>query len=155
MERSLRTHQYTECGMSNVVLRGVPFYDCKNCGEQILSIPGIGRLHRALAFEVVQKPTRLLPAEVKFLRKYLGYSNRDFAKTMGVTPEQASRWTSEGSIGSSADRLLRMLVTRAAPIDQYPIERLQEIDDKAEPEQPIRDLVLESRNASWAPVRAA
>jgi hypothetical protein len=40
---------------------------------------------------VIAKRSRLTAAEVKFLRKYLGWSGADFARHMGVAPESTGR----------------------------------------------------------------
>lgn len=143
-------HLYTECGLDFVTLRGVPVYRCANCGEELLSLPCIESLHRVIAEALANKPVRLTPQEVKFLRKYLGYSNADFAKTMGVSAEQASRWTTTDRIGTQADRLLRMLVMRSEPVDAYPIEALQQIEDVTR-EIPID---IEKSSTNWRTVAA-
>jgi putative zinc finger/helix-turn-helix YgiT family protein len=148
MRTNVTQHRYTESGLDSVVLANVPRYECGSCGERILRIPAIENLHRAIAFAVARKPSRLTSAEVRFLRKYLGLSNRDFAKTMGVTPEQSSRWTTSESMGASAERLLRLLVERLEPAAEYPIEWLQQISDEREQVQPI---YLRSRKTRWEP----
>ena len=43
------------------------------------------------------------------LRDYLDLSNKDFAELMGVSAEQASRWTGSDAIGVPAERFLRVL----------------------------------------------
>ena len=55
--------------------------------------------------------------EIRFLRKYLGWSTADFASRMGTARETVSRWESGAvPMGSQADRLLRLLVATAAPV---------------------------------------
>jgi putative transcriptional regulator len=66
--------------------------------------------------------------EVKFLRKHLGYSSKDFANTIGVSQETVSRWENDKeTIGPLADRLLRLMVFRQKPLDEYPTEKLAEV----------------------------
>jgi transcriptional regulator with XRE-family HTH domain len=68
--------------------------------------------------------------EIRFLRKFLGLSGVDFARRMGVAPEVVSKWEHDKDpIGGQSDRLLRMMVVRDRPVEEYPLERLAEIDD--------------------------
>jgi DNA-binding transcriptional regulator YiaG len=65
-------------------------------------------LNEVLAKAIAKKPHRLTPGEIRFLRKYLGWSGKDFAQFMGVTPETVSRWENgAGRIGETAERFLR------------------------------------------------
>lgn len=149
MRGSLVSHNYRECGLEFVTLENVPVYDCQRCGEHVLSIPAIEQLHRGIALALAHKPFRLMPQEVKFIRRYLGLSNVDFARTMGVSREQASRWTSTDPMGASAERLLRLLVERIEPAEKYPIDWLQNISEERDRVEPIR---LRSSDARWEQV---
>ncbi len=92
-------------------------------------IPKIEQLHRAIALAVVSKRPRLTAHEVRFLRKYLGWSGADFAKHMGVTPESVSRWENEREqMSPVADRLLRLMVVTRAPVSEYPLDSLAELE---------------------------
>jgi putative zinc finger/helix-turn-helix YgiT family protein len=124
-------HRYTESGLSNVVLVGVEVRHCPNCGEDVVSIPRIEDLHRVVAMTLIRHPGRLAPSEIRFLRKWLGWSGVDFAKHMGVAPETVSRWeNSDKPMGGTAERLLRLAVAHGQPIDEYPITMLTEISDE-------------------------
>ncbi|HTE54169.1 MAG TPA: type II TA system antitoxin MqsA family protein [Kofleriaceae bacterium] len=149
MHPSVENYNYAECGLDYVTLQNVTVFRCPECGEHVLRIPAIEGLHRLIAFTVARKPSRLQAHEVKFLRKYLGLSNRDFAKTMGVTPEQSSRWTTTEPMGAPAERLLRVLVERLEPAREYPIEWLQNISEERGDSEP---LVVRSDDAQWASV---
>lgn len=147
MRGSVQEHRYTECGLDYVLLKNVAVFECDECGERVLRIPAIEKLHRGIAHVIARRPSRLRPAEVRFLRKYLGLSNQDFAKTMGVSESQASRWTTSEPMGASAERLLRLLVERLNPAQEYPIKWLQSIaSEREEAETP---LVLRSKNSQW------
>lgn len=127
---SKERYVYAESGLPNVVLEGVTIRRCPNCQEFEVVIPRVLELHRCIALAVVSKTTRLTGAEVRFLRKHLGYSGVDFAKCMGVSPEVVSKWEHDrDSIGGQSDRLLRMMVVRDRPLEEYPLDRLADIDD--------------------------
>lgn len=109
MKKTVGDHVYRESGMDHVVLRNVTMYTCPEDGRVFVQIAAIGKLHRALALAIAEKPARLIPSEVRFLRNHLELSNTQFADIMGVSPTQSSRWMTSDAIGQQAERLLRML----------------------------------------------
>lgn len=93
---------------------------CPACGTYEVIIPNIEGLHQAIARTVVVKAARLSGADVRFLRKVLGWSGADFATHMGTSPETVSRWeTGATPIGPQADRLLRLMVMTRDPVTDY------------------------------------
>jgi len=147
-ESVVATHHYTECGLSRIYLKEIPVRRCSGCGVVTVRIKGLGSLHRTIALAVLSKVDRLEGEEVRFLRKHVGLSGKDFARRMGVTPEMVSRWENakDGKfmIGAGADRLLRLLVKTMDQIESYPVEKLDQITDKVLP----LDLTL-SRGRDW------
>lgn len=112
-------HDYSEeCGL-DVKLRSVPALVCESCGAYTVRIPGIFNLHRTIAKQVATKHERLAPREVKFLRKYLGYCQEDFAQLMGVADNMPSRWENGSPLNKQADRLIRVLVLSGAFAGDY------------------------------------
>ena len=104
-------YQFTESGLSNVVLRDLEIRRCPRCGEQEAILAGLETIHRTIANELVAKPGRLAPEEARFLRKYLELSGTDLATQMSVAPETVSRWENGAQdMGVVADKLLRMMV---------------------------------------------
>jgi putative zinc finger/helix-turn-helix YgiT family protein len=101
---------------------------CERCGETYTSIPAIEELHRQIAAAVIRKKGRLAPAEIRFLRKWLGWSGVDFAKRTGTKPETVSRWENgKASMSPQADRLLRLLIAKEAPVMEYPVDVLAQV----------------------------
>lgn len=93
---------------------------CSKCEEYEVLIPNADGLHRAIARSVLAKTERLSGAEVRFLRKVLGWSGTDFAEHMGTTAETISRWENgTAAIGPQADRLLRLMVMSRDPVEDY------------------------------------
>jgi putative zinc finger/helix-turn-helix YgiT family protein len=124
-------YRYTDSGLPGVVLLGVEVRRCQKCGAEEVGIPRIEDLHRLMAQAVIRRPHRLAPAEIKYVRKWLGWSGVDFARHMGTTPETVSRWE-QGRVPMSpqADRLLRLMVTTRAPVAEYSLDSLATISDK-------------------------
>jgi putative zinc finger/helix-turn-helix YgiT family protein len=131
--------RYDACGLPGVTLMDVEVSRCPQCGEYEVAIPQIDDLHKAIAQALIRKTSRLDAAEVRYLRKYLGWSGADFATHMGMTPETISRWERGAEpIGPIADRLLRLMVATRDPIRDYPLDTLMTISK----EQPVKAVQL-------------
>lgn len=134
LEARKENYRYLACGLPNVTLEGVEVRRCGTCGGHEVVIPRIEKLHETLALAVVKQEARLTGAEVRFLRKYLGYSGTDFAALIGVSAETVSRWENDReTMGPSAERLLRMVIVHKGPVQEYSLETLRRISAKARP----------------------
>ena len=152
MASARENYSYSASGLPYVTLVGVEVRRCKACGEHEVVIPRIEQLHRALALAVIGKKARLTASEVKFLRKYLGWSGADFARHMGVTPESVSRWENEREqMTPVADRLVRLMIVTQAPVSDYSLAGLVGLDEKP---SPLR-LRVESKQGGWSAETAA
>lgn len=140
-------HVYTECGLPNIVLLGLEFRVCPKCGEKERVMPRLAQLHRVIAEAVAEKRARLTGAEIRFLRKHLGWSGDYFAEVVGVRPETVSRWENEKEpMGVTSERLLRLMALRLRPVESYPNERLAEV--AREEARPV-SLRLRPNHGGW------
>ena len=148
MTSARENYNYSACGLPHVTLKGVEVRRCGECGEHEVVIPRMAELHQAIARAVVTKKARLMAAEVKFLRKHLGWSGAEFARHMGVTAETVSRWENgHEPMGAVADRLLRLMVVTQALKPEYTIDALAELEDEP---APARVKLAADRNG-WHP----
>jgi putative zinc finger/helix-turn-helix YgiT family protein len=155
MQSTRENYRWDASGMSNVVLVDVEVRRCPACGEQAVVIPRIEELHRSLAMTIIAHPGRLPPQEIRFLRKWLGWSGQDFARHFGVTATTVSRWESvedPSPMGSTAERLLRLSVAHGQPAAEYPVSRLAELDEDAAPPKLIG---LKPSRTGWEPAPLA
>jgi putative zinc finger/helix-turn-helix YgiT family protein len=147
MKAKRENFRYDAVGLPGVTLKDVEVNRCPRCGDYEVAIPNIEELHRAIAHAVIAKRERLTPAEIRFLRKYLGWSGADFAAHIGSTPETVSRWEhGRAAMGVTADRLLRLMVASRQPAADYSLETLR-IVARAQP-KPIR-LRVEVTDGHW------
>ena len=147
MKTTTENHLYVESGLPNVVLVGVDVRRCPKCGAFEVLLPRVAELQRVIANAVIHKPARLSAAEVRFLRKYLGWSGTDFAAHMGVDPTTVSAWENDRKpFGTASDRLLRLIVARQAPMEDYSLDELTKIADRQEPPRKVE---IRSRNHGW------
>jgi putative zinc finger/helix-turn-helix YgiT family protein len=148
MNSRRENYQYTASGLPYVTLQQAEVSRCPNCGETEVAIPYIEALHRAIATALVRKPARLAPEEIRYLRKYLGWSGVDFAAHMGTAPETVSRWEQgKTPIGTIADRLLRLLVVTQLPVRDYSPDLLLGIAE--EPKARAMPLGLRRDDEEW------
>jgi len=88
-------------------------------------------LNEVLAKAIEQKTQRLEPGEIRFLRKHLGWSGKDFAKRLGVTPESVSRWENGArQMRPTAEKLLRLSAIELSPVDEYPVPEFIESKER-------------------------
>jgi putative zinc finger/helix-turn-helix YgiT family protein len=132
--RTNQTVAYDFGGLPDVALRGIDVRVCPN-GHSEYVIPFIEGLHKAIVNVLSIKPSRLAPGEIRFMRKYLGWSQADFGVRRGVTPESVSRWESGSVLMSSiAERLIRLMVLTVEPVSDYRIlDLFAKLKDKRDP----------------------
>jgi putative zinc finger/helix-turn-helix YgiT family protein len=136
MQERMETVPYEGSGLTDVSLSGVRVRRCPKCKEWEITIPRIESLHGAIARHLAERPEKLGPREIRFLRKYLGLSSTDFAKRVGVDKATVSRWERVDApmcMNPQMERLLRVLVLSEQPIESYPLEEMGARE--AEPER--------------------
>jgi putative zinc finger/helix-turn-helix YgiT family protein len=107
-----------DCGLPNVAVAGAVVSRCPSCGEQEVQIPNVAGLHEALALALVSRPGPLSVEEIRFLRKYLGWSGRDFARHFEVADATVSRWENgKRNMPAQSQTLLRRFV-RHGPVER-------------------------------------
>ena len=153
MTRARETVRYDASGLSGVTLRNVEVRRCEGCGEYETVIPKVEQLHRLMAHTVIRKPAALAGEEIRFLRKYLGWSGADFAAHVGAAAETVSRWENgKLTMSPQADRLLRAMVALQEPDGDYSLDALKAIL----PKKAARPLRTFRHSASgWREDRAA
>jgi putative zinc finger/helix-turn-helix YgiT family protein len=127
MREQVETVRYEGCGLDGIHLENVRVWRCPQCGEWEVAIPRIESLHRSIAMHLAERPERLGPKEVRFLRKYLGLSSTDFAARVGVDKATVSRWErvdAPMAMGPQMERLLRVLVLSEKPVESYPLSAM-------------------------------
>ena len=110
-----------------IELRDVRIFSCDKCGVETPAIPKMEALFREASHRLAEAPNRLGPKEIRFLRKYLALSGRDFAAKMGVDHTTVSKWErvdEPQDMGKVAERLLRVLVLTSQPVESYPLEQM-------------------------------
>jgi putative zinc finger/helix-turn-helix YgiT family protein len=129
-----QTVAYDFGGLPHVALKGIDVRVCEN-GHREYVIPAVEGLHSLIAHTLALKPSRLASDEIRFMRKFLGYSQADFAPRMGVAPESVNRWESGAiQMAAPAERLLRLAVLMLDPVSNYKtLDLFAKLTEKREP----------------------
>ena len=155
MRSTRENRRYDAGGLPQVILLGLEVRRCPKCGVEEIVIPQIEQLHRVIAEALIRKLTRLDGSEIRYLRKYLGWSGADFARHLGTARETVSRWEKGVQpIGPQADRLLRLSVATTVPVKDYSTADLTRIDSRGSKPVPAQLSLKASRNR-WALKNAA
>ena len=92
------------------------------------TIPNLEGMVAAVAIVRARMPIKLLPEEIRFMRKAVDMRAKAFAGAIGVDPATYSRWENGSqAIGEHVERILRIFVcgtlaARAPAIDYDPRE---------------------------------
>ncbi len=111
--KTRETYHYTESGLDNVYLKHIEVRVCESCGEENLRISNILKLHETIARGVALQPCQIRGQDVRFLRKQLGYSAKQWATFLRIDVSTLSRWENgQQEIGPQSDALIRLLYFR-------------------------------------------
>lgn len=106
--------------LPSVVVQNVKVRRCSACGEELVSFSRLEAMHEVIAKALVRRPGNLTGDEIRFLRKWLGWSGQDFAHKFALTPETVSRAENgKQQLSFRCDRLLRAAVVEKQPVENY------------------------------------
>lgn len=105
----MTSYHYTECGLDNVFIEGMEQVQ-DHAGEDTITIPAIGLLHKAIAEGIVMLPSKMSGRELRFLRSEMGMTQEQLASILKVNLLTISRWErEENPITDTAEMLVRLL----------------------------------------------
>ena len=149
---SVRAYRYKESGLDNVILHGVKESRCEACGEVYYSFGDTDKLHHLIAHHLIRKTEVLTGQEIRFLRKFLGFSSAAFAKLVGYELEHLSRVENgKHDVQKTFDHLVRMLVAKHLQDRDYNLQDLL-LDGKA---MKIKWLKFSLKGKDWRLDKAA
>jgi DNA-binding transcriptional regulator YiaG len=107
----MRAFRYTECGLDNVLVEGLDAV-VDDDDEEVITIPNINGLHKAIALGIVQKTAGLNGKELRYLRTELGMTQAQLGDVVHREPLTISRWErGEDALDSNAETIIRMIAT--------------------------------------------
>jgi transcriptional regulator with XRE-family HTH domain len=123
---SRKNYRFDQMGIP-VELQKIEVIDCPNCGESPI-IPNMNELMDALAMAVVCHPCTLRGAEVRFLRKYVNKSAREFAQYLHIEHTSLSKIeNSQRKLSATLDKLVRLTIFGMQPKLRDELNELMEL----------------------------
>jgi putative zinc finger/helix-turn-helix YgiT family protein len=109
MKGRIENYRYNECGLQSVVLKSVLVFHCDYCGGSMPQLTAVKNLHGMIALSLLKKESLLTGEEVRFLRKFNGFSIAELAKALGAHKSQISQWENGlKKMSNGTDRLIRL-----------------------------------------------
>lgn len=125
----MEAYHYTESGLDNVMVFGmVPCLD--DDGDQVVTIPNIAGLHRAISKQIVKHAAGISGKELRFLRTEMGMTQAELAKVVHHDAQSVARWEKgECPIAPNAEALIRLLAIQRLALDVQP-EPIEELSER-------------------------
>jgi len=115
--KAMATYRYTECGLDNVIIHGAQLV-IDDDGEEVVSIPNINGLHKAIAQSILLRQSSMSGKELRFIRTEMGLTQAELADIVHRESLSVSRWErGETPIDHNAQALIRLLAMERLNID--------------------------------------
>lgn len=138
-------YHYKESGLQNVWLANGHKKIKTPYGEAV-AVDDVLGLHTAIGRTLAMRP-RLTGSELRFLRKEMELSQKEFAQLVGSSEQNVSLWERRGRMPKPADRLTRLLYREHAD-KNVQIRRLIEAVKEAEAPESTK-IVLRQVKGAW------
>jgi DNA-binding transcriptional regulator YiaG len=110
-------YHYTECGLNNVVIEGLPVMTDDD-GDEVVEIPNINDLHCAIASGIVLHEQGMSGAELRFLRSEMGLMQVELATLLHKDKQTVGRWErAESEIDGTSETIIRKLAIEKLGLD--------------------------------------
>lgn len=142
-------YKYTECGLRGITLKN-GYEEFETSYGKAVGVHDVDGLHRAIGLHIAVSKPAINGAEVRFLRKELGFSQVELAGLLGVSEPSVRNWEkSRGKITRPAERLLRLLYCEHAN-EGGVIRDLIDSVSKMNRDDYHKTLELEETEEGWA-----
>lgn len=130
---SRKNHRFDEMGLP-VELQNIEVIECPHCGALDPIIPNMDGLMKVLALAIICDPCKLSGAEIRYLRKYVNKSAREFSRYLAVDHTHLSKLENDRyEVTPRLDKLVRLIVGVMDPDllagAQKLIEMMPDIED--------------------------
>lgn len=155
-EPAAKPYHYTECGLPNIYLANGYELEVVDSDEYV-SIHNVDGLWHAIAMNLVSSQKLLSPAEIRFLRGQMDYTQAELAELLGVDDQTVARWE-KGQTGlpGPADRAIRVFYLASDSAGEEGRELLNKLTEMVlelvERDAPLKDdVVFSKKNSHWKP----
>ena len=113
----MKRYVYKECGLDNVVIEGADFLSADD-GEEVIVIPNINGLHKAIAMSILLRPAAMSDKELRILRTEMGLTQAELARLLHRDAQTIARWEKgEVEPDGNAETIIRLLASERLNID--------------------------------------
>lgn len=157
MFRTLDHYEATSFGVPFLVtlINGAEEEIDDETGQPVgIHIPDLEGLIAAIVVSRVLTPLQLSGAEVKFIRRAIGKTSKDFAEALGLDPATFSRWENgRQSVGEWADKQVRMsaLIMLGDRVPLLHIDQKAIVDLRIRQRQPDDQITLTMKRVPAEP----
>lgn len=149
-----KNYHYTECGLDNVIIQNAGFGAEDDNGEQIVKIPALGRLHKAIAEGLVNQPGTLSGAEIRFLRTEMGMTQTELARLIHRDMQSIGRWErAESPLEPALDIVIRQIAAEKLQV-KVP-ESIIELCMQVTPQASANQITIDHVDDPLCPYRPA
>lgn len=125
-------YHYKECGLDNVIIEVDATID--DAGEEVIMIPAINRLHKAIAIELITAPGLLSGQEIRFLRTNMDLMQGQLAQLLHRDSQTIARWEKgKVTIDPAHDILIRRMVADRFAFDEVKNKTIEELSRERVP----------------------
>lgn len=112
-----KEYRYTECGLQNVVIRGM--HVCADDdGDTVYCIRNVTGLHKVIAHCIITRTHSIKPEELRFLRTEMSLTRAELAELVKKDQQTIGRWErGETEIDQNAEYLIRTVAAERLAID--------------------------------------
>lgn len=137
-------YRYTECGLDNVVIKGVaPVVD--DHGDKVFRIENINGLHKVIAHGVLEHRHSISGEELRFLRTEMGLTQAELATLVHCDAQTIARWEKgQTPIDPRAEAIIRMRATEVLGLDKY--ESVEDVARRCVPSARIELIRIDGSN---------
>jgi DNA-binding XRE family transcriptional regulator len=145
---------YTASGLDYVyLLNGFKIEDDPDYGA-ITTIEDVDDLHRAIAFYILTQSRGLAGPEVRFLRKMMGYKQKDMANDLGVSEQTVANYEKGRKIPLLSERYFRVMCILFLTPPDARADIIKQLTEMAQHARAVRD-VDEAKDAPRIDTAAA
>ncbi len=138
------TYRYTECGLDNVTIHGMPICT-DDVGEEVYCIQNIVGLHKVIAYCIITGVHGLRPEELRFLRTEMGLTQAELAEIVKKDHQTIGRWErGEKPIDQNAEYVIRTIAAERLEID--PKLSFQELARRCVPSAEAKTIEIDGSN---------
>jgi DNA-binding transcriptional regulator YiaG len=148
------SYRFDEMGLP-LVLDGIEIVKCPTCGNEDPIIPNLDELMHEIALGTIACDRKLCGIEVRFLRKYVGKTQREFAQLIHMDHTHLCNVeTGRENIGDQSDKLIRLVVLNLSPdlrdkIDEF-MAALPDMEDTPCSGKPLIHFNTSTRELQYA-----